>query len=110
MTRRNRSTSTIYAYAETLRRQMLTEFMALEEVELVAAEDATNGIMLNARAKSCGMWVDAVFRGSPSVVAAYASEELKDYLREHPRTTRTKFEKHWLENYLNGESAPQLVA
>jgi hypothetical protein len=102
------STSAIYAYAEDLRKQMLSDFDAVSNAEYDAAHDATNGIMLNERGRFAGISAWAVFAGSP-VMDCYASEELLTWKADHPRTTRTEFEQRWLENYLGGSEA-ELVA
>lgn len=94
MPRRRPSTSSIYAYAEDLRKAMLVEYRLHQEAEFAAAEEATHGYM--ARNGRRG-W--DVFFGPPNVFEAHATEELKTFGRG---TTRTQFEKQWLDNYLGG--------
>lgn len=94
------STSSIYAYAESLRRDMLADYSILQEAEYDAAVNATNGYMVNARGlqKCLNGW--DVFHGAPNVFDAYATDELRDYTKERPRTTRTTYEHHWLESHV----------
>ena len=92
-----RSNSSIYAYAEELRRRMIDEYRVVQEAEYAAALHHTNGFMVRHGADS---WT--VFNGPPTAVAAYGTQELLDYLAENPRTTRTEFEREWLNDYLAG--------
>lgn len=98
------STSAIYAFAEELRREMITEYGAVREAQYAAAVDATNGNMVNARGKYLGVDSWAVFE-SPTLRAAYGSPELLEHLDAHPRTTRTEFEAAWLERWRSGDQA-----
>lgn len=100
--RSNPSTSTIYEWAEQLRRKMMEEYRLVQEAEYAAAEHATNGVMLNK--KHANRYHDTwdVFFAAGPVRTAYASEELLEHLAAHPMTTRTAFEKQWVENHLEG--------
>lgn len=88
------STSSIYAYAESLRREMLAEYYIVQEAEHNAAVVATNGYMVNRRGRERGLTGWDVFHGPPNVFEAYATDELKDHGRP---LTRTAFEREWLE-------------
>lgn len=89
------STSSIYAYAESLRKEMLAEFAVVQEQQFARAEHETNGYMVNERGRQKGLSGWDVFHGPPSVFEAYATDEL----REHGRPlTRTAFEQAWLES------------
>lgn len=88
------STSSIYAYAESLRREMLAEYHIVQEQQYEAAVEATNGYMVNDRGRERGMTGWDVFHGPPNVFDAYATDELKAHGRP---TTRTGFEKDWLQ-------------
>lgn len=102
--RPHKSTSTIYAYAETLRREMLEEYRLVQEAEHAAAEAATNGVMIS-KASAKEHWYltgwDVMFAGR-AYRERHQSEELRDHLAAHPVTTRTAFERQWLENHLAG--------
>lgn len=100
MAKRKPSTSAIYAYAEELRRTMLDEYRLVQEAEYAAAVEATCTVMLNAAGWASPYDEWEVFHRSGVMLDAYGSEELKLHLKKHPRTTRTAFEKQWLENYL----------
>jgi len=100
--RRHPSTSAIFAYAARLRIACLREYRVLQEAEYAAAEQATNGVMLNTRGWQRGVDPRDVIYGPPVMLDAYGSEELQEYLRHHPRTTRAAFEREWLDQYLGG--------
>lgn len=70
-------------YDETLYRQYM------------AAEEATSGAMLNARGRGKGIDPFTLFMGNETRALAYASEELVEYWRAHPRVTFAKFERQW---------------
>ena len=57
------------------------------------AEDATHGRMLNARGLRAGIDSISLFRGNGAYALAYASEELRDHWREHPRLTFAEYER-----------------
>lgn len=60
-----------------------------------AAEEATNGAMLNARGREKGVDPFTLFMGNERRALAYASEELVEHWQSHPRVTFSKFEKQW---------------
>lgn len=101
--RPHRSTSAIYAYAETLRQEMLAEYQTVLEAQLEAAGAATNGVMLNKRGRARGLTEMDIFTANNVIFQAYASEELREYLAAHPRTTRTSFEEQWLDRLQGGD-------
>jgi hypothetical protein len=57
------------------------------EREILAAEKATNGYMLNAKGQARGISERSLFTGSEDRAIRYASEELRRYWEEHPRPT-----------------------
>ncbi|MEW2459844.1 hypothetical protein [Microbacterium sp. K41] len=61
-----------------------------------AAEEATNGAMLNARGRRKGVDPFSLFMGNETRALAYASEELVEHWESHPRITFAKFERQWL--------------
>ena len=84
--------SVIFREAAELWRQMRLEYQDVVEAQYQAAEVATHGHMVNARGRERGWSAYSVFMGGPNVVGAYASDELRDWLLEHPRTTLRQFE------------------
>jgi len=90
------SNSAIFAQARRLRMEMLTDYRALQEAEYAAADAATRGNMVNRRGRALDWSSWDVLYGSPGVLAAYASDELKEHLLTHPHTTRTTFEREWV--------------
>lgn len=57
----------------------------------LAAENATNGYMLNKAGKKAGINERSLFTGPESRVAKYASPELIEWFESHPRPTRETF-------------------
>lgn len=60
-----------------------------------AAEEATNGAMLNARGREKGIDPFTLFMGNETRARAYASEELIEHWETHPRITFAMFEQKW---------------
>lgn len=63
--------------------------------QYVAAEEATNGAMLNARGREKGIDPFSLFMGNETRALAYASEELVEHWAQHPRITFARFERQW---------------
>lgn len=59
--------------------------------QLLAAEEATNGYLLSARAKAAGVDPLSLFTGPSHVAYARASEELKRWWQSNPRTTLAEY-------------------
>jgi len=73
------------------------EFRAYLENEWAAAEQATNGYMLNRRGEAADVDPRSLFTGPEARARKYASEELRRYWDQHPRVSRAEF--------LGGEAA-----
>jgi Phage minor capsid protein 2 len=56
-----------------------------------AAEDATNGYLVNRAGQAAGISPDELFTGPAARAYRYASDELKAFWREHPRVTQAEF-------------------
>ncbi|MEV0657145.1 phage minor capsid protein [Streptomyces sp. NPDC050395] len=56
-----------------------------------AAEDATNGYLLNRRGQSAGVDPGSLFTGPARIAYAYASDELKAFWRKQERKTQAQF-------------------
>lgn len=63
--------------------------------QYMAAEEATNGAMLNARGREKGIDPFTLFMGNQTRALAYASEELVEHWETHPRITYAMFEQQW---------------
>jgi hypothetical protein len=74
-------------------RQQLRE-MYREHVydQVIAAEEALNGVLLSRKARAQGVDPVSLFTGPSHVAYARASEELKRWWQDHPRTTLAEFE------------------
>lgn len=58
--------------------------------ELLAAEAATNGYMVNKHGRSLGIGERSLFSGSEERAHRYATPELKAYWADHPRPTAAR--------------------
>jgi len=59
--------------------------------QYLAAEDATNGYLLNRRGRAKGINPAQLFSGPARIAYAYASDELKEWWAEHGRLTQAEF-------------------
>lgn len=91
-------TSPIFAKAAEEWARMRLAYGDYLEAHMAAAVEATNGCMLNPKGKAKRVTQEQLFTAGPNVAAAYASEELADFWRNHPRMTLSAFEAQWLED------------
>ncbi|WP_416963100.1 phage minor capsid protein [Streptomyces sp. Agncl-13] len=103
---------------ETARRVTRAEARAMYEEyvyrQLLAAEDATNGYLLNAKAKAAGINPAELFTGPARIAYARASDELKEWWAQHGRLTQAEFieqatgrEQRWASSARKSESDEQ---
>jgi hypothetical protein len=103
---------------ETARQVTRAEARALYEEyayrQLLAAEDATNGYLLNAKAQAAGVNPAELFSGPARIAYARASDELKEWWAEHGRLTQAEFieqatgrEQRWASGARKNESDQQ---
>ncbi|MFD7121912.1 phage minor capsid protein [Streptomyces sp. NPDC059922] len=59
--------------------------------QYLAAEDATNGYLLNKAARAAGHAPESLFSGPARIAYARASDELKEWWAEHGRLTQAEF-------------------
>ena len=76
------------AYTREQVREMYREHVFSQ---LLAAEEATNGRLLSRRAQTEGVDPMSLFTGPSHVAYARASEELKRWWADHPRTTLAEY-------------------
>lgn len=76
-------------------RECRAEYGQTLYAQYVAAEEATNGAMLNARGRQKAIDAFTLFMGPEVRALAYASEELVEHWETHPRVTFAKFERQW---------------
>lgn len=90
---------------------MRTAYGDYIEAHILAAETATNGRLLSARGRAAGVTVERLFFGSASFAQAYASEELLDYWRQHPRMTVAQFEAQWIDHrHVSDQVTPAAIS
>ncbi|MGW6481312.1 phage minor capsid protein [Streptomyces sp. NPDC055059] len=76
------------AYTRRQIREMYDEHVY---AQYLAAEDATRGYLLSRRARAEGIHPGSLFTGPSHVAYARASEELKRWWADHPRTTLAQY-------------------
>ncbi|MFJ9892712.1 phage minor capsid protein [Streptomyces sp. NPDC091280] len=103
---------------ETARKVTRAEARALYEEyvyrQLLAAEDATNGYLLNKKAQAAGVNPAELFTGPARIAYARASDELKEWWAKHGRLTQAEFieqvtgrEQQWATGARKNESDQQ---
>jgi hypothetical protein len=82
--------------------------------QYLAAEDATNGYLLNKKAQAAGINPAELFSGPARIAYARASDELKEWWAEHGRLTQAEFieratgrEQRWASGARKNESDQQ---
>lgn len=88
--------SAIFDRAARRWEQMRGEYELVRLAEYEAASAATRGHLLSRRGLAAGQDSWTVFTGGPHLVRAYGSDELREHLQQHPRTTLAAFEAAWL--------------
>lgn len=76
-----------------------------EDYRLAAYERAAaacRGALLNEKGRRAGIDSLSLFIGSHARAHAYASDELKEWWRAHPRLTLTEYEEQHLQGWLYG--------
>jgi len=76
------------AYTREQIREMYREHVY---AQLLAAEDATNGYLLNRKAQAAGVDPITLFSGPAHIAYARASEDLIRWWQDHPRLTLTEY-------------------
>lgn len=84
-------------------REARASFEPVLEAQIEAADQACRGVLLNARAQRAGVTVRQMFLSPPQNAHAWASEELRDYWRDHPRTTFAAYEREHYESQWSHE-------
>lgn len=74
-------------------RQVREDYELLKESAYQRADQATGGNLLNAEAKRRGIDSWSLFQGPQSRADRWASEELRDHWRTHPRVTFAQYER-----------------
>lgn len=85
-------------------RDCRAEFEDYRLAEYARAAEACRGRLLNRRGRDAGIDSLSLFMGNEIRARAYASEELLEHWRSHPRPVFEHFERQWsqlreIENY-----------
>lgn len=92
--------SVIFAHAADMWHQCRDEFEDYVAEAYRRAERATNGHMVNREGRAKGVTSLSLFTGQAARAHRYASEELLDHWRAHPRLTFAQFEEQWAQTGL----------
>lgn len=108
MTRR----SPIYNHAAELSQRCREDYELYLEHYFERAEAACRGRMVNRRGMARGVTGSELLRGAGhhKKRAAYASEELQQFVERDPVRTRTEFERQWLDAHIGAPSRVMAVA
>jgi hypothetical protein len=74
-----------------------SEFENYRLSEYARAAEACRGRLLNRRGMRANIEALSLFMGNEIRAHAYASEELLEHWRRHPRPTYERFERQWVE-------------
>lgn len=99
--------SPIYNFAAELDRQCREEYELYLESWMTAAENRTNGHLVNVRGQERSVHARQLITGTGHHMnaIAYGTEEFHDFLRNWPVKTYTRFEADWLSAYKDGRIA-----
>lgn len=87
--------SALFEAAAQLSRQLTQDWHADVERRIRAADDDTYGYMVTREGRARGVTAWDLFTG-PASRTRYATRELQDHWRAHPRITRARFERDWI--------------
>jgi hypothetical protein len=76
-------------------RECRAEYDAVLYAQYERAAEACNDALVNARGRARGVDPISLFMGPAVRAYAYASEELIEFWRSHPRVTYAMFEAQW---------------
>lgn len=85
-------TSSVFAVAVARYHELRGDYELVLEAAYASAEAATNGHMLNRRAKDAQISTWDLFTHNDVFARAYASEELLEHWARHPRPTFRSYE------------------
>jgi sirohydrochlorin ferrochelatase len=85
-------TSPVFGFAVSRWRGLREEFEVVRQAAYVVAEEETRGAMLNAWGRRLGIDPYSLFLGPAARAYAYASAELVEHWRTHPRPVFQVFE------------------
>lgn len=86
-------TSPIIRAALDRLKEMRDEHRLVTQAAYEAAEEATNGVMLNERGQARMIDPYSLFTHNQTYFRAYASEELVEWMKLHPRVTFADYER-----------------
>lgn len=90
-------TSSVFALAAARYHELRSDYELVLEAAYASAEAATNGHMLNRRAREAGISSRDLFTHNGTYARAYASEELLEHWARNPRPTFAAYERQLTE-------------
>lgn len=97
-----RTSSPIFAQAAALWEQMHKEFDLALQAHIDAADAACRGVLLNAAGRAACVSETRLFAANHATASRYASAELLEFWRAHPRPTLASFERAWFQDQFTG--------
>jgi hypothetical protein len=89
--------SLAFRHAAHLWASLRADYEDLRNAAYLQAEEATRGALLNARGRRAGIDPYSLFMGNEARAHAYASPELIEWWRDHPRVTFAAYERQMIE-------------
>lgn len=88
--------SAIFTHAAEQWALMKQEYLNHVDYQYLAAEEATNGVLVNQLGRDLYVSGWSLFKGSTARAHKYASEELLEFWKTAPRLTLTEYEDLWI--------------
>jgi hypothetical protein len=91
-----RAVSLAFRHAAALYATLRADYEDLRMSAYLAAEEATRGALMNRLGHRRGIDPYSLFMGTEARAQCYASDELREWWRDHPRVTFADFERQML--------------
>ena len=88
--------SLIFDAARDVWREMHDDYRTDLDRRIRAADEACHGYLVNRRGRAAGITPDSLFQGPADRAYRYATRELIDHWKDHPRVTLAQFEAEWI--------------
>lgn len=90
------SRSAIFEAAARLYAKMRIDYERYLEREYDTAVESTGGVLVNSRGRALKIDGLDLLSGHKAYAMKYASEELLEYWKHHPRLTQAEYEAQWI--------------
>lgn len=90
------SRSAIFEAAARLYAKMRIDYERYLEYAYDTALEGTGGVLVNKQGRALGIDGLDLFSGHKAYAMKYASEELIEFWKKHPRLTQAEYEANWI--------------